>query len=148
MNSQRGERIGVSRGSDYIRSMLYKNTFDINKVKPEYRQNLENYRNRQGLSRRKVIDDERRVVEDTERTIIEEEPESQLTDKEKRMIERSKVSAQELYDKKWYDVLANETEANLQGVEKRLEAIKSQPKHKTKSAQENQKSILNHLFLH
>ena len=73
MNSHRGERIGASRGSNYIRSMIYKKKFDINKVKPEYRQNLENYR-RKGPSRRKIIDDERQVFEDTERTIIEEDP--------------------------------------------------------------------------
>lgn len=77
MNSHRGERIGASRGSSKIANLIYSSNFNINKVKPEYRQNLENYRNRQGLSRRKVIDDERQVVEDTERIIIEEDPRKQ-----------------------------------------------------------------------
>jgi hypothetical protein len=33
-------KIGASRGSNYVKFLMYKDKFDMNKVKPEYRPNL------------------------------------------------------------------------------------------------------------
>lgn len=33
-------KIGASRGSNYVKFLMYKDKFDMNQIKPEYRKNL------------------------------------------------------------------------------------------------------------